>query len=467
MPAFVILHHCPSLSSFSILVGLNFVYLTLPFNVHISNAANCQLFAGNSVAAGGIPTTATGVIATISTFSSLRTNHVLFSFGRYSTHYCSPWDSAPYDNNTVLNDVLLSHNGGLGSNYYAGHSHGSHIIPLYGAAVFDVVMSMGWVASNTNYVNIQIYGYTTGGAGYLTQAQISNIRSLTTTVGLQVLNSAVVLPSPWAAVGYIGTISTFITTRNDYYMITFGRNVSHPITNLQDNGMSLDTANYFNDFILTSAGDNGQIDYYGRQHGSHVIPLKANNAFDIYTNIFKNDAIANAYLNIQVYGFIPFPSYTNVRWLTTNQKIIMQSNTGGEIISNSIVPGVPSNATSIFANIYSWQSSRNDFMMHNFGRYANTNPAILDNQMFNAALSNVNAYYNDVIVTYEGRNTTSYYYGYSHGSNIIPLKANAAFDSVLGINKAAASGIHYVLIQVYGYTLRTLIIIHLAVLTSD
>ena len=446
---------------------MNFVYLTLPFNVHISNAAHCQIFGANSVAAGGIPTTATGVIATISTYSSLRTNHVLFSFGRYPVHYCSPWDSAPYANNTVLNDVLLSHNGGLGSNYYLGHSHGSHIIPLYGSAVFDVVMSMGWVTGNTNYVTIQIYGYTTGGAGYLTQAQIANIRNLNTAIGSQVFNNAVVLPSPWTAVGYIGTISTFIASRNDYYMITFGRNVSHPITNLQDNGMSLDTANYFNDFILTSAGDNGQIDYYGRQHGSHVIPLKANNAFDIYTNIFKNDASFNAYLNIQVYGFIPMPSYTNVRWLTSNQKILMQSNTGGEIISNSIVPGVPANATSIFANIYSWQSTtRNDWMMHNFGRYANTNPAVVDNQMFTATLSNVNAYYNDVIVTYEGRSTASYYYGYSHGSNIIPLKANAAFDSVVGLGKSAATGIHYILIQVYGYTLRTLCSFVLTTLTS-
>jgi hypothetical protein len=55
-------------------------------------------------------------------------------------------------------------------------------------------------------------------------------------------------------------------------------------------------------------------------------------------------------------------------------------------------------------------------------------------------------------VTYEGATAaTSYYNGYSFGSNIIPIKANGAFDAQLCIGKNATSGIHYVVVQVYGY----------------
>jgi hypothetical protein len=45
---------------------------------------------------------------------------------------------------------------------------------------------------------------------------------------------------------------------------------------------------------------------------------------------------------------------------------------------------------------------------------------------------------NDVIITQEGDLSPSYYYGYSHGSQIIPLKAGAVFDARLGMGKDGA-----------------------------
>jgi len=321
---------------------------------------------------------------------------------------------------------------------------------------------MNMQASGANhYVTLIITGYTTGTLGYLpiTPATVATainnygirlaVAAINTVIPNQGLPTALPYANQQAA---IANVITYITSRNDYYVMTFGRNSSHPITQLNDAGMFTDTSNTYNDIMLTSSGDLGQMDYNGFSHGSHIIPFKSSpsNSFDIYNNINKNEALTYiAYLVMQVYAFVPATTYTNIVMLpSASVNIIrLQSNAGNDKIADIIPPNVPVTATAILANIYSFQVNRADGMGHSFGRNNSHDANIFGNNIFfNAA-----PYYNDVLVYYEGKNSPVYYYGYSHGSNIIPLKANGRFDANLGIGKSATSGQHVVCLQVYGY----------------
>jgi prepilin-type processing-associated H-X9-DG protein len=377
----------------------------------------------------------------------------MHSFGRSNTHSCNGRDSAIYAANSYYNDVILTHNGGAGTYFADGHAHGSHVIPLVTSTSFLMTMNIHY-SSGTHYVSLDIYGYVTGTLGFLTSAQVSNVRFGATSVGTVLPNNMVSLPLPQNS-GILSTITTFISSRSDNYVITLGRNTSHPITgSLFDTVMYDDPVNNFNDVIITNVGDLQHTDYYGRAHGSHIVPLKsATNSFDVFNNIGKNEAVTHtAYLNLQIYGYIPLPIYTNVVFLpsTLVGRIRILSTTGlsNEKVTDIIPPNVPTSATAVICNIYSFQFDRADGMGLSFGRNANH-----DTNIFGTSISTTMIAHNDVLVTYEGRTTTtsSYYYGYSHGSNIIPLKSNGRFDAQISIGKRTTSNRHYIVLQVYGY----------------
>ncbi len=53
------------------------------------------------------------------------------------------------------------------------------------------------------------------------------------------------------------------------------------------------------------------------------------------------------------------------------------------------------------------------------------------------------------MITHNGENGAPFYYGHSHGSHVIPLKANGRFDAFLCLGYSY--GTHYIVAQVYGY----------------
>jgi hypothetical protein len=108
-------------------------------------------------------------------------------------------------------------------------------------------------------------------------------------------------------------------------------------------------------------------------------------------------------------------------------------------------PNVPSDAKAILVTITTFNSARNDHVVHSFGRNADHTSYTWDNQVYN-----LNTYLNDVMVTHEGEIPgNAYYFGHSHGTLIIPLKSNGKFDAQLCMGYT--SGTHYITLQVYGY----------------
>ncbi|MFN9942129.1 MAG: hypothetical protein ACK56I_21925, partial [bacterium] len=87
-------------------------------------------------------------------------------------------------------------------------------------------------------------------------------------------------------------------------------------------------------------------------------------------------------------------------------------------------------------------------MVHTFGRSSGHPEYIWDNQVFTQSSS-----FNDVIITHEGELSMPYYFGFHHGSQIIPLKSNGKFNAVLG-NGKNGTDVHFVVLRVYGYILR-------------
>lgn len=105
---------------------------------------------------------------------------------------------------------------------------------------------------------------------------------------------------------------------------------------------------------------------------------------------------------------------------------------------------IPAGATAILVTITTFSDARSDHVVHTFGRNANHEGHVYDNRVYD-----LNAYLNDVMITHEGEMAGSYYYGHSHGSQIIPLKSNGKFDALLCAGYSG--GNHYITLQVYGY----------------
>jgi hypothetical protein len=423
-------------------------FLASPQNFRFARAGDV-IAADNIV--GGVPAGTIAVIATISTFDDGRGDCTYHSFGRFPGHSGYAWDNNIYDSNTYFNDVMITHNGDTATTFYYGHSHGSHVIPLKSNMGFDARLNIGY-SYGTHYVTVQVYGYITG-FGMLTSAQVHNIRIASATQNHASTGFKPTIPSGFAASGIFVSAYTWITPGvSDHYMVSFGRNNAHSTNTF--NNLMYDTPGYYNDMILTHSGDNGQRDYYGFAYGSKLIPLKpSTDSFDILNNMYKNDGANTAYVNLQVYGFVPSAAYTNIKFLpaTSIGSIKLITTNGNEQVSDIIPPNVPTNSIAIIANVYTFQSNLNDHLVHSFGRYNGHPGSPWDNNVFD-----YNTYLNDVLITHEGDNAAMYYYGYSHGSQYIPLKSNGKFDAFLGMGKnGAGSGAHYVLLQVFAYITRT------------
>ena len=275
-------------------------------NVRFAASGGCVHFADYGIS--GLPSDAIAILANVYSYNDAASrDHVVHSFGRYYSHDCTTWSGQVYADNAYDNDVMVTQNGDAAASFWYGHGHGSQIIGIKSNYNFDTVLNLGYSAGN-HYVTLQVYGYLHGLNTMLPAAGVGNIRFSDATSTHTILNNAPTIPSGFAASAIFATITIFWTPSagGDHFMVTFGRNVSHS-TNIYNNLM-WNTPAYYNDFQLTNSGDNCGPDYYGRSHGSHIIPLKSNQAFDIYNNIYKNDNTNAVQLVIQYYGFIPLVS---------------------------------------------------------------------------------------------------------------------------------------------------------------
>ena len=146
------------------------VFVTPPTYWKQSATGTCQIV--SNVVPPSVPNTASAIIVNIHTYSSA-SDHVVHSFGRNASHSCASFQANLFSNNAYYNDLLLSHNGNLGSSYAQGHAHGTHVIPLKSNGTFDTQLNMGHV-TGTHYVSMQIIGYTTGNGSFFASTAITH-----------------------------------------------------------------------------------------------------------------------------------------------------------------------------------------------------------------------------------------------------------------------------------------------------
>lgn len=130
-------------------------FLAAPTNIRLTCNGGNQLKADLNP---GVPAGSTAIIANVTTNVSSRNDHATHSFGRNASHATGTYDNGPYDLNTWLNDVLLTHSGDSAGVDYYGRSHGTQIIPLKANGRFDAMTCMGY-STGTHYITIQVYGY--------------------------------------------------------------------------------------------------------------------------------------------------------------------------------------------------------------------------------------------------------------------------------------------------------------------
>lgn len=139
-------------------------FVDSPANIRLTTANSCERMT-NIAMPSNIPADAGAIIVTITTYTSERRDHLVHSFGRNAEHDCNVWSNQPWDLDTYLNDVMITHEGdSSGEGFYYGHSHGSHIIPLKENGRFDAQLAMGRNPGTTSYVTIQVVGYFGGSA---------------------------------------------------------------------------------------------------------------------------------------------------------------------------------------------------------------------------------------------------------------------------------------------------------------
>jgi hypothetical protein len=135
---------------------------------------------------------------------------------------------------------------------------------------------------------------------------------------------------------------------------------------------------------------------------------------------------------LNTFHFISTP--TNIRFKESSTRIVTDQD----------APNVPDDATAILATITTFDSEKNDHVVHSFGRNADHD----DDTWYNTVYDK-NTYLNDVMVSHQGDAAGKFYYGHSHGTSIIPLKENGKFDAHLCMGYSR--GTHYITLQVYGY----------------
>ena len=86
---------------------------------------------------------------------------------------------------------------------------------------------------------------------------------------------------------------------------------------------------------------------------------------------------------------------SNIVFLNTSSVFRLKFTcTAAQTFPNVTVPNVPAGTQAVFANIYAFQSNRQDWMAHSFGRNASHDANVNGTAIYN----NPAPYYNDVLV---------------------------------------------------------------------
>merc|ERR1712100_80600 len=153
------------------------------------------------------------------------------------------------------------------------------------------------------------------------------------------------------------------------------------------------------------------------------------------------------YVTLEVYGYIPGDSA--VVFVATPKNIRTTCNTNTkQTLSMPSDLTVPADAEAVYATISTFDDNRNDHVTHSFGRYNGHQTHTWDNQVYDS-----NTYLNDVMITHEGDASGKFHYGYSHGTQIIPLTSANQIQAQLCMGHPR--GTHYITMEVYGYIPNT------------
>eukprot|EP00730_Choanoeca_flexa_P004011 TRINITY_DN11572_c0_g1_i1.p3 TRINITY_DN11572_c0_g1~~TRINITY_DN11572_c0_g1_i1.p3 ORF type:complete len:176 (+),score=37.97 TRINITY_DN11572_c0_g1_i1:1852-2379(+) len=161
-------------------------------------------------------------------------------------------------------------------------------------------------------------------------------------------------------------------------------------------------------------------------------------------------------LKTTVWGVIPAElTLTNLRFLPINQacRIKFASNqVADKRLDVEPCAAVPIGAKGLLTTIHTYANGHHDHVCHSFGRNAAHSDFVADNAPY--TLPDEEAWLNDVLITSEGDDSVTYYYGYFHGTQLIPLKANGRFDAVLNLHRNSNSiggTLHEIVLLVVGY----------------
>jgi hypothetical protein len=382
-----------------------------------------------------IPSGATAVFATISHYNSDRNDHVNYSFGRDNNHDSYTWDNRIYDLNTRLNDIMVTENGDSAAKDHYGYSHGSQIVPITNGKI--KFQGCQGHSRGTHYITLQVYGYVAGPKGMVFVAAPKNVRTTCKkNADKKELDMPVNIPSGSKAV--LGSVSHFNSDRNDHVVYSFGRDNSHSHYTW-DNQIYTKNSR-FNDVLITENGDSGGSDHYGYSHGSEVLPLTSSNKLKFQGCM--GHSRGTHYVTTQAFGYVPATS--PIKFVSAPKNLRTTCNGSGQKSTWSVADaGIPGHARAVFASITTFSDGRNDHVTHSFGRFNGHQTHTWDNAIYDA-----NTYLNDVIITHNGDSGGDAHYGYSHGTQILPVK-----DGKIYLNKCMghSRGTHYITAEVYGY----------------
>jgi hypothetical protein len=383
-----------------------------------------------NAAISGVPSDAKAIIASLTTFNDHRNDHVTHTFGRSYHHTSYTWDNNPWNHNSRINDVLVTHNGDSGGRKHYGNSAGSQLIPLDNGYIRSYLCT-GHSRGN-HYVTLEVFGFVgaTSPVEMIPAPQI--IRQHCSSAQHRTFNAPSGVPRDASAI--IASIHSFDDHRNDHVVHTFGRNMHH-------SGHTWDNQAYshsMNDIAITHNGDGAEREYYGKSHGTQIIPLTSH---QIQSYLCTGRSRGNHYITLQVYGYVPAKS--SVKFVKPT--IVRQTCNHAKRTHFDMPSVVPAGAKAVIVSMHSYDDHRNDHVIHTFGRDSNHPSHTWDNQVYNT-----NRRYNDVMVTHDGDSGGKQHYGAEHGTLWIPLNGRR-IESYLCTGHSR--GTHYVALSIYGYAL--------------
>ena len=296
---------------------LDEVGLEKTFNIQISNGgSNVRL--GSQLAlrtlSGQSKRLAVASLVSITTYQENRNDHMVHSFGRDDSHDSHVWDNRVYDLNQRLNDVLITHEGDTACTHYYGNSFGMQVLPFRPDNTFDIYFGLGKNGNNgAHFITIQEYGFLTSANSVIFPTPAITRTTFTNACSKQ--NDITLAPSmPSDAVAAIVTITAFDSSRDDHWMMSFGRNNGHDCFTWDNRPYDLNT--WLNDVMLTYEGQGRGRFYYGHSFGTHIIPLKANGKIDAQFGMGKSTTSV-CYVTLQTIGYLRGSRGSNVNTAIT------------------------------------------------------------------------------------------------------------------------------------------------------